>query len=449
MIARVPGRPAAGRGVLSRPRSFQGRQRHARPFDRRRTDPQRHAAAHQHVARRRSRGPARRRRIRRHHHGRPRPGHAAIDRAADHFDPVRALYDRRQYHRHWRQHRDCVHRPAFRRSRDRHHALRRHGALPRQERRPQPRLHLRHRDGCRSHAPQAARTGFARRDRDRSARRRLSADRQRQRRENRRRRGAGALGSIPSAVSSAQSSSFRSPSTPGSSSSWASGSCAAPAATARHGRGFRSRSMSRRCSSARPTFVEVVERILAETEFDRQPARARADRKHADRQRGDRRIRHAAAARRSACGLRSTISAPAIRACSTCAASRSTSSRSTAASCSASSKATDAAAIVHAIVSLGRGLGMKVTAEGVENAEQHLFLRAAGVHFMQGYRFGKPCSAAEITTYLGQARRLPPHRARRGRGDGKLIALADFQPPSTIPVLRHSGHCSRPAKPAG
>jgi diguanylate cyclase (GGDEF)-like protein len=63
-------------------------------------------------------------------------------------------------------------------------------------------------------------------------------------------------------------------------------------------------------------------------------------------------------------------------------------------------KTADAAAIVHAIVSLGRGLGMKVTAEGVENAEQHLFLRAAGVHYMQGFRFGKPCSAAEISTYL-------------------------------------------------
>ncbi|MCC6193739.1 MAG: EAL domain-containing protein, partial [Burkholderiales bacterium] len=50
----------------------------------------------------------------------------------------------------------------------------------------------------------------------------------------------------------------------------------------------------------------------------------------------------------------------------------------------------DAAAIVHAVVGLGRGLGMKVTAEGVENAEQQLFLRAAGVHSMQGYRFGRP-----------------------------------------------------------
>jgi len=59
-------------------------------------------------------------------------------------------------------------------------------------------------------------------------------------------------------------------------------------------------------------------------------------------------------------------------------------------------KAPDAAAIVHAVVSLGRGLGMKVTAEGVETAEQHLFLRAAGAHSMQGYRFGKPGTATEI-----------------------------------------------------
>ncbi|AXK79444.1 EAL domain-containing protein [Pseudolabrys taiwanensis] len=63
-------------------------------------------------------------------------------------------------------------------------------------------------------------------------------------------------------------------------------------------------------------------------------------------------------------------------------------------------KAADAAAIVHAVVSLGRGLGMKVTAEGVETGDQHLFLRAAGVHSMQGYRFGRPCSAAEITARL-------------------------------------------------
>jgi diguanylate cyclase len=62
--------------------------------------------------------------------------------------------------------------------------------------------------------------------------------------------------------------------------------------------------------------------------------------------------------------------------------------------------APDAAAIVHAVVSLGRGLGMRVTAEGVETAEQHLFLRAAGVHSMQGYRFGRPGPPADIAARI-------------------------------------------------
>jgi diguanylate cyclase len=70
--------------------------------------------------------------------------------------------------------------------------------------------------------------------------------------------------------------------------------------------------------------------------------------------------------------------------------------------------AADAAAIVHAIVSLGRGLGMKVTAEGVETAEQALFLRAAGVHGMQGFRYGKPMSAAAISVRLAISGRKRP-----------------------------------------
>ena len=80
--------------------------------------------------------------------------------------------------------------------------------------------------------------------------------------------------------------------------------------------------------------------------------------------------------------------------------------------------APDAAAIVHAVVSLGRGLGMKVTAEGVETAEQHLFLRAAGVHSMQGYRFGRPGPAARH-----QPRLAAPDDYRVGNPDQE-IALA-------------------------
>ena len=88
-------------------------------------------------------------------------------------------------------------------------------------------------------------------------------------------------------------------------------------------------------------------------------------------------------------------------------------------------KAADAAAIVHAVVSLGRGLGMKVTAEGVETAEQHLFLRAAGVHFMQGFRFGKPMTGGRDHRAARGARRLSQHRRRRRRGAGELTR-SDF-----------------------
>ena len=61
---------------------------------------------------------------------------------------------------------------------------------------------------------------------------------------------------------------------------------------------------------------------------------------------------------------------------------------------------------------------MKVTAEGVENAEQHLFLRAAGVHSMQGFRFGRPGTATDVS-----ARIASPDDYRVGSPDQE-VALA-------------------------
>ncbi len=52
----------------------------------------------------------------------------------------------------------------------------------------------------------------------------------------------------------------------------------------------------------------------------------------------------------------------------------------------------EAASIVHCVVNLGRALGLKVVAEGVETAAHAGFLRAAGCHAMQGYLFGRPMS---------------------------------------------------------
>jgi EAL domain-containing protein (putative c-di-GMP-specific phosphodiesterase class I) len=58
------------------------------------------------------------------------------------------------------------------------------------------------------------------------------------------------------------------------------------------------------------------------------------------------------------------------------------------------------AAIIHAIVSIGRALGMHVTAEGIETAEQQQFLRIAGVHSFQGFRFSRPIEAVAISERL-------------------------------------------------
>lgn len=65
------------------------------------------------------------------------------------------------------------------------------------------------------------------------------------------------------------------------------------------------------------------------------------------------------------------------------------------------------ASIVHAVVALSRALGLKVTAEGVETAEQHDFLRAAGCHFLQGFLFSKPVPREEITAMLIALGQMP------------------------------------------
>jgi EAL domain-containing protein (putative c-di-GMP-specific phosphodiesterase class I) len=64
------------------------------------------------------------------------------------------------------------------------------------------------------------------------------------------------------------------------------------------------------------------------------------------------------------------------------------------------------AAIIHAIVSIGRALGMHVTAEGIETLEQQQFLRVAGVHSFQGFRFSRPVDAAAITGRLAAQKAL-------------------------------------------
>ncbi|MCX7325933.1 MAG: EAL domain-containing protein [Hyphomicrobiales bacterium] len=58
------------------------------------------------------------------------------------------------------------------------------------------------------------------------------------------------------------------------------------------------------------------------------------------------------------------------------------------------------AVVIQAIVALARASGLKVTAEGVESAEQQRFLRTVGCHYLQGYLFAMPGSIDGITRLL-------------------------------------------------
>ncbi len=63
----------------------------------------------------------------------------------------------------------------------------------------------------------------------------------------------------------------------------------------------------------------------------------------------------------------------------------------------------DSAAIVNAVVSLGRSMGLIVNAEGVETPAQRDFLRSAGCDELQGFLFSRAVPAAEITKRLQEA----------------------------------------------
>jgi len=64
------------------------------------------------------------------------------------------------------------------------------------------------------------------------------------------------------------------------------------------------------------------------------------------------------------------------------------------------------ATLVHAVVSIGRALGMKVVAEGVETEAQRKFLKVAGVHAMQGYLFARPEPVAALKERLAAMKRI-------------------------------------------
>ena len=71
------------------------------------------------------------------------------------------------------------------------------------------------------------------------------------------------------------------------------------------------------------------------------------------------------------------------------------------------------AALVHSIIDLGRNLGLRVTAEGVETEDVKQVLAELGCDYAQGFHVGRPVVAEECTRYLGP-----------GKPDATVVALA-------------------------
>jgi EAL domain-containing protein (putative c-di-GMP-specific phosphodiesterase class I) len=77
----------------------------------------------------------------------------------------------------------------------------------------------------------------------------------------------------------------------------------------------------------------------------------------------------------------------------------------------------DSHTIVTSIVGLAHNLGLRVIAEGIENADQLHALTALGCEYGQGYHFARPLPAGEIETLLA---------------DGNLTGAEDTRLPASI-----------------
>ena len=68
----------------------------------------------------------------------------------------------------------------------------------------------------------------------------------------------------------------------------------------------------------------------------------------------------------------------------------------------------EALAIVRAIVQLGHALSMKVTAEGVEQAEQLTMLGELGCDEFQGFYLGRPAPLEDLRGLVSTGDRRTP-----------------------------------------
>jgi EAL domain-containing protein (putative c-di-GMP-specific phosphodiesterase class I) len=81
----------------------------------------------------------------------------------------------------------------------------------------------------------------------------------------------------------------------------------------------------------------------------------------------------------------------------------------------------EAAALVDAMVGIGRALGLAVVAEGVETAEQLAYVRGAGCDEAQGFLLGRP-APADVAARLLERQSLPAAAHAPGHHSGDRAA---------------------------
>jgi diguanylate cyclase (GGDEF)-like protein len=90
----------------------------------------------------------------------------------------------------------------------------------------------------------------------------------------------------------------------------------------------------------------------------------------------------------------------------------------------------EAAAIVRAVINLGRDLHMQVIAEGVETEEQVAFLLSQSCGEVQGFKYGHPRPIADYTGLITSASDLGAATSARG-GATNVVSLTPGQNPGT------------------
>lgn len=90
-----------------------------------------------------------------------------------------------------------------------------------------------------------------------------------------------------------------------------------------------------------------------------------------------------------------------------------------------------AAALVRAVISIGRSFGMTVTAEGVETEKQLQFLHEEACDQVQGYYFSRPMPARDIDRLITLINLQSQHRDKHDRADQDARAAGSHSSPWT------------------